>query len=166
MKNAFRGAALKILLSLALAVGVATGAQASIVENVNGGFSVAVSGQIVVIPENVATSVIGALGEARNNSADLEEAMKAIVAAHAGGADNAPLATAIAALAISRSGGSSAAVTAIINGVAQGNASATPQMVLRTLSENLPRAPRGQLRSRGARDTAEDLSRSISPVRN
>ena len=164
MRNPVWKAVLKTVSSLMLAAGLAAGAHANIVEHADGSFSATVGGQVVVISEDLADSVIAALGEAKDNPADLEKALQTIVATHASGADNAPLAAAIAILAISRSAGSSGAATAIINGVTAGNPSTTPQIVLRALSENVPRARRAQLRSRDARDTAEDLGRSASPV--
>ena len=159
MRNPVWEVVLKTVSTLALAIGLATGAHANIVEHADGSFSAAVSGQVVVMPKDLANVVVDALGEAKGSPADLENAIRTIITVHAAGADNVPLAATIAMLAIYRSGGSSGAVNAIIKGATAGNLSITPQMVLKTLSENVPRARR----SRDARDTAE--SRSVSPVR-
>lgn len=126
----------RILLRVALPLllvagpGLTAEAQTTIVENADGSISVTTGGQEIVIPADLAAGVIGALRDNANDPQGLRAAIETLVAGHAGGADGAPLAAAIAAFAVYESSGDSAVVTAIVNGASAGNpAVSTPALV-------------------------------------
>ena len=150
--------------ALLVAAGITAGAHASIVRNADGSFSAPVGDQVVVIPADLAAQVAGALEENGDDPAALLSAFQALVAGHAGGAEDLPLALAIAAFAISSVRDDPRAVTAIINATVGGNPSATPQGVLRTASQATPSAPDPRPRSGGVGDTVEDPAQTVSPV--
>ena len=96
-------------------------AQTDIVENPDGSVAVTVDGDVVTISASIAASVIKALlNEYVGETERVRSAIKALVSESADEPNGQLLARALAAFAVSRSGGDSAVVAAIVDGVTAG----------------------------------------------
>lgn len=120
MTSMARGA----MVAMALALSAATlhaQEQSTVIEQPDGTVAVTVEERRIVVPAPVAEDVVVAVGEHSEDPQVLEEAIGAIVAEHAGSADDADLAAAIAALAIFHAGVRSSSTDAIMRGVIAAN---------------------------------------------
>ena len=112
------------MVAMALALSAATlhaQEQSTVTEQPDGTVAVTVEEGQIVVPAQVAEDVVAAVGEHAEDPQALEQAIREIVAEHAGSADDADLATAIAALAIFHAGARSATTDAIMRGAIAAN---------------------------------------------
>ena len=161
MRNMIRRILPLVALSLMLVAGGSAQAKTTIVENPDGTVSVTIDGGETVISAGLAAAIIDAVKSNPGDPESLRAAIRALVAGNAGGADDAALATAIAAFAVASSSGRSGVVTAIVEGAAAGNPSLSTVAVLDALPAVTVGAPVPP--PQPSQDTAENPSQ-ISPV--
>ena len=155
-----------MVLPLMVAAGLTTAyADTSIVRNSDGSIVVTIDDREIVISTDLAASIAELLVDHGNDPNALETALRELVAANAGSADDMVLATAIAVYAILVSNGDSDVVTAIIDGTVEGNPSAVPQVLLSALTRSDPGVVAEITRTEPeSQDTVEDPNEDISPV--
>lgn len=132
------------LAAMALAISAASlqaQAQSTVTEQPDGTVAVTVEERQIVVPAQVADEIVVAVGEHSEDPQALEQAVREIVAEHAGSAGDADLATAIAALAIFHAGVRSSTTDAIMRGAIAANP-VVPAAVLLAELPTLPTTPR------------------------
>ncbi len=158
---------ISVALAMALFAAATQGlAQTAVTEREDGAMELSMDGQLFLVPADIAEAVAAAVRDHADDPRALRQAIRAIVAESAGGAGDAELATAIAALAIYRAPDRSAIADAIMRGAAAANPGVSAPILLTILA-----APGDNPRTRQARDrrlaqlqaTAENPFQ-ISPV--
>lgn len=153
-----------IAVALAMALSVAATqalAQATVTEQEDGAMALSIDGRQYLVPARIAEEVILAVSEYADDPQELQQAIRAIVAEHAGNPGDAELATAIAALAIYRSRLSSASTDAIMRGATFANPSVSAPSLLAAVPA-LGASPRAQ--QAGERQLAQLQATAENPA--